>query len=118
MPLMLAVLPAFPALARLCCAMVLTTLIATPLMTPIAASVMLLLCAPVVVGVTRLRCRQIAALVMLAIIVTALLVTMVTVEMPRGDIHRVALHPIVAVRIIMAVITAVVGTVAIHCTTG
>ena len=116
--LMLIVLPAVPAPTRLRCAVVLTALNATPLMTPITAPVMALLCATVVAVVARLRCRQVAALVMPTIIVTALLVTVLTVGMPRGDIHRVALHPIVAVRIVMAVIARITVTVAIHRTTG
>jgi len=115
---MLIILPAVPALARLRYAVVLAALITTPLMTLIAAPVMAPLYAMVVVVVTRLRCRQVAALVMLTIIVTALLVTGVPVVMPRGDIHRVALHPIVAVRIIVAVIARVTVTVAVHRTTG
>jgi hypothetical protein len=115
---MLIILPAVPALARLRYAVVLAALITTPLMTLIAAPVMAPLYATVVVGVTRLRCRQVAALVMPTIIVTALLITGVPVVMPRGDIHRVALHPIVAVRIIMAVIARVTWAVAIHRTTG
>ena len=115
---MLIILPAVPALARLRYAVVLAALITTPLMTLIAAPVMAPLYAMVVVVVTRLRCRQVAALVMLTIIVTALLVTGVPVVMPRGDVHRVALHPIVAARIIVAVIARVTVTVAIHRTTG
>ncbi|MNE67411.1 hypothetical protein D3C80_1630180 [compost metagenome] len=87
-------------------------------MTLIAAPVMTLFDATVVIVVTRLRCRQVAALIIATIIVTALLVTVVTGVMPRGDIHRVALHPIVAVRIIMTVITRVAVAVAIHRTTG
>ena len=115
---MLIILPAVPALPRLRYAVVLAALITTPFMTLIAAPVMALLYATVVVVVTRLWCRQVATLVMATIIVTALRVTVVTIVMPRGDIHRVALHPIVAVRIIVAVIARVTVTVAIHRTTG
>ncbi len=116
--LMLIAPPAVPTLARLRCVLVLTALIATHFMTPITAPVVALLCTTVVVVVTRLRCRQGAALVMSAIIVTALLVTVVTVIMPRGDIHRVALHPVIDPRIRVAVIARVTVAIAIHCTTG